>query len=294
MATFAELLKEYSQEAAKVEADRRAKKKLRPIEGHPFWPHEVVRDTIIFCLFMAVCFYLSAFLPYFLEAPADARGPPAVILPDWYLLWAYGALKITEDMTLLGHTVPTPFLDEGLNFVFTCGGWEGLGCKDWGPLNAKLLGLIFNAVPVIPIVIVPFIDRGKAQRPVEQPFWAAIGMAWVVYVFMLSVYSIDTVVNRDFPQFGKEYTMWTFFTWIYNTPVGGVFDWMYDVGIMKLDPSRHIDLRNFFVIFRFDLLSWLTHLLPVLTYFIVYAPLKAVQKKHGYEAKLNANYWKVR
>jgi quinol-cytochrome oxidoreductase complex cytochrome b subunit len=252
-ATFSEILREYSTEAAQIEKERRAAKKLRPVEGHPFWPHEVVRDLIVICLFTAVVFLVSAFLPYFLESPADPRGPPAVILPDWYLLFAYGALKITADMSILGHAIPTPFLDSQYNFA--------LSPSDWGPVNAKLLGLIFNVVPGIPFIIVPFVSFGKSRRPVEHPFAAAIGMATVVYILMLSVYSIDTVVNKEFPFFGREYGTW---------------------------------LGAYITIFRFDLLSWLTHLLPVITFFIMYIPLKIVQRQHGYEAKLNASYYNTR
>lgn len=251
--SFGQLLKEYSQEAAQIERERRAVKKLRAIEGHPFWPHEVVRDLIIVLLFTAVCFYAAAFMPYFLEGPADARGPPAVILPDWYLLFAYGALKITEDLTIFGWPVPTPGLDAQYNIA--------LNPADWGPVNAKLLGLIFNAVPGIPFIIVPFVSFGKSRRPVEHPFAASIGMATVVYILMLSVYSVDTVINREFPFFGREYGTW---------------------------------LASYFTIFRFDLLSWLTHLLPVLTFFVMYLPLKMVSKQHGYEAKLNKSYYNVR
>ena len=252
-ASFSEILSEYSSEAAQIERERRAAKKLRPVEGHPFWPHEVVRDLIIICMFTAVVFFAAAFLPYFLESPADPRGPPAVILPDWYLLFAYGALKITEDLTILGHAIPTPGLDSQYNFA--------LNPADWGPVNAKLLGLIFNLVPGIPFIIVPFVSFGKSRRPVEHPFAASIGMATVVYIGMLSVYSIDTVINKEFPFFGREY---------------GLF------------------LKPWFTIFRFDLLSWLTHLLPVITFFVMYIPLKIVQKQHGYEAKLNASYYNTR
>ena len=252
-ASMSELLREYSSEAAQLERERRAVKKLRPVEGHPFWPHEVVRDLIITLMFTAMVLFASAAMPYFLEGPADARGPPAVILPDWYLLFAYGALKITEDLTILGYPIPTPGLDAQYNFA--------LNPADWGPVNAKLLGLIFNLVPGIPFIIVPFVSFGKSRRPVEHPFAASIGMATVVYILMLSVYSIDTVINKDFPYFGREYGTW---------------------------------LKPYFTIFRFDLLSWLTHLLPVLTFFIMYIPLKMFQKQHGYEAKLNHSYYKVR
>lgn len=252
-ASMSQLLGEYSREAAQIEKERRATKKLRAVEGYPFWPHEVVRDLIIILLFTGVVFLCSAAMPYFLEGPADARGPPAVILPDWYLLFAYGALKITEDLTILGYPIPTPGLDAQYEFA--------LNPADWGPVNAKLLGLIFNLVPGIPFIIVPLVSFGKNRRPVEHPFAASIGMATVVYIAMLSVYSIDTVVNKEFPFFGREYGLW---------------------------------LKPFFTIFRFDLLSWLTHLLPVLTFFLMYIPLKIVQKQHGYEAKLNHSYYKVR
>src|SRR5438093_2200596 len=145
-ASMSDILREYSTEAAQIERERRAKKKLLNVEGHPFWPHEVVRDLIIILVFTAVCFYATAAMPYFLETPADARGPPAVILPDWYLLFAYGALKITEDLTVLGKAVPTPFLDSQYNFV--------LSPSDWGPVNAKLPGLIVNLVPGLPLILV--------------------------------------------------------------------------------------------------------------------------------------------
>lgn len=252
-ASMSELLGEYSREAAQLEKERRATKKLRPVEGHPFWPHEVVRDMIIILLFTGVVVLASGAMPYFIEGPANPTGQPAVILPDWYLLFAYGALKITEDLTILGTPIPTPMLDAQYEFA--------LDPADWGPVNAKLLGLIFNLVPGIPFIIVPFVSFGKNRRPVEHPFAASIGMATVVYILMLSVYAIDTVINKEFPFFGREY---------------GTF------------------LKQFFTIFRFDLLSWLTHLLPVLTFFIMYIPLKMVQRQHGYEAKLNHSYYKVR
>ena len=252
-ASMAEILGEYSREAAQIERERRATKKLRPVEGHPFWPHEVVRDLIIILVFTAITFYAAAAMPYFLEAPADSKGQPPVILPDWYLLFAYGALKITEDLTILGYAVPTPFLDAQYEFAASP--------ANWGPVNAKLLGLIFNAVPGIPFIIVPFVSFGKNRRPVEHPFSASIGMATVVYILMLSVYAIDTVINKEFPFFGREYGTW---------------------------------LAKYFTIFRFDLLSWLTHLLPIVTFFLMYIPLKIFQKQHGYEAKLNHSYYKVR
>ncbi|MHB8604761.1 MAG: cytochrome b family protein [Thermoplasmatota archaeon] len=258
---------------------------MRPIEGHPFWPHEVVRDAIVFFVFTGMCFYLSAFLPYFLELPAGPTQPP-VILPDWYLLWAYGALKITQDVTILGRPVPIPGIDADGNVA--------LNPLDWGPINAKLFGLIMNAIPGIPFLVVPFLDRGDSRRPVESPFWASLGLATVIYVLMLSVYSVDTVVDPKFPQFGKEYSLWTLFHFAYTHGAGPIFDWMYRHDIILTDPAKKLDLSSFTTLFKLDLLSWLCSLIPILTFFVTYVPLKIMQKKHGYEAKLNYSYYDTR
>jgi quinol-cytochrome oxidoreductase complex cytochrome b subunit len=252
-ASMSDILREYSSEAAQIERERRAKKKLANVEGHPFWPHEVVRDLIIISVFTAVIMLASAAMPYYLETPADARGPPRVILPDWYLLFAYGALKITADVSILGHAVPTPFLDAQYNFA--------LSPSDWGPLNAKLLGLIFNLVPGIPFIITPLVSFGKNRRPVEHPFAASFGMASIVYILGLSVYAVDTVVQPDFPAMSRTYGEWT---------------------------------RQYLTLFQLDLLSWMVNVVPIIVFFVMYIPLKIVQKQHGYEAKLNYSYYKTR
>jgi len=268
---MARILHEYSEEAARNEAERRAKKKLRPVEGQPFWPHEAIRDSILLCIFTAACLFISALMPYFLETPADPRGPPAVILPDWYLLWSYGLLKITDDITvcggwanqlpnLCGVIVKAP----NIGFAPTPANPDPAGPfldMSWTTLNAKLWGLLLNAVVVLPLVILPFIDRGHSRRPVESPAMASFAFAWTWYIFMISVYSINNVINEKWPVFGKEYLVWT---------------------------------RDYVTVFQLDLLALLTNLTPIIAFFLCYVPLKLLQKTHGYEAKLNANYYKVR
>lgn len=251
------LIARYHAEADRIDKERRAKKKLRPVEGYPFWPHEVVRDTIIILVFTALLFYLSAFMPYFLETPADPRGPPAVILPDWYLLWSYGILKVTDDFTV-GAGFQCSLDLAGRNF-YTCG--DIITLPVVGPLNAKTWALLFHVVVLAPVILVPFLDRSHSQRPVESPFWAAGGFAGVVYILMVSIYSINNVVNAEFPIFGQQYFTWT---------------------------------KDYVTLFQLDLLALLTNLLPVLSFFVVYIPLKMLQKQHGYEAKLNASYYKTR
>ena len=159
------LIGEYLNEVQRVENARRAKKKFRAVEGFPFYPHELVRDAIIVCFFTAIIFFLAGFIPYYLEAPADPAGQPHIILPDWYLLWSYGLLKIAHDVTIFGYVI----------------------------LTAKVWGVILNGVVIAPLLVIPFIHLGHSRRPVEEPFWASLGSAGLMLAFTLSAYSVNGV-----------------------------------------------------------------------------------------------------
>jgi quinol-cytochrome oxidoreductase complex cytochrome b subunit len=219
------LVGEYLKEVQRVENARRLKKKFRTVEGFPFWPHEVVRDAIIVCFFTAVIFFLSGFVPYYLEAPADPSGQPHIILPDWYLLWSYGLLKIAHDVTLFGFTI----------------------------ITAKVWGVLLNGVVLAPLIVVPFIHPGHSRRPVEDPVWASFGSAGLMLAFTLSAYSVNGVY-RVAPGMGWTTSM---------------------IGTYELD-------------------AWLTMLLPVVTFFLTYVPLKWRKSIEGYENKLSRNYYRIR
>lgn len=162
---------EYMAEAVQIEEARRAKKRFRIVEGFPFYPHELIRDAIFVCFFTAVIFFLSGFIPYYLEAPADPSGQPHIILPDWYLLWSYGLLKIAHDVTIFGFTI----------------------------LTAKVWGVILNGVVIAPLFVIPFIHLGHARRPVEDPLWAGFGSAGLMLAGTLSAYSVNGVYREHIP-----------------------------------------------------------------------------------------------
>jgi quinol-cytochrome oxidoreductase complex cytochrome b subunit len=168
------LVREYMDEVQRVDQAQRAKKRFRNVEGFPFWPHEFVRDMVFLCFFLAILFGLSGFIPYYLEAPADPSGQPQVILPDWYLLWSYGLLKIAVDVTIFGVTI----------------------------VNAKVLGVLLNGVLIAPLIFLPFIHPGHSRRPVEEPFWAGVGAMGVMLAFTLSAYSIAAGVIYIRPGLG--------------------------------------------------------------------------------------------
>lgn len=165
------LIGNYLTEVQRIETERRAKKKFRNVEGFPFWPHEFMRDMIFVCFFTAIIFFLSGFIPYYLEAPADPAGQPHVILPDWYLLWSYGLLKIAHPVVIFGYT------------VFT----------------AKVWGVLLNAVVVAPLIVIPFIHFGHSRRPVEDPFWAGLGGSGLMLAFTLSAYSVNGTYREVIP-----------------------------------------------------------------------------------------------
>ncbi|HEV8361761.1 MAG TPA: hypothetical protein VGR28_15030 [Candidatus Thermoplasmatota archaeon] len=173
--TTSGLVEHYLSEAKRIEEIRRARKKFRNVEAFPFWPHEAVRSTIIVLAFSAMCIYISALMPYFLEAPANPAGQPEVILPDWYLLWSYGLLK--------------PGLADGIAF-----GGSFIDLPLLGPVNAKTMGILLNILITVPLIVMPFISTGHPRRPQEAPWTAAFGVAGIVYVFNASVYSVNNVI----------------------------------------------------------------------------------------------------
>lgn len=268
------LTREYVAEAQELDRVRRAQKKLRPVEGFPFWPHEMVRNTVILCFFTASILYISAFMPYFLEGPANPAGQPEVILPDWYLLFSYGFLKWGNDFTILngpnGAWVDTWWHFWDLNWwtPWDAGAHTGVvQMPILGPMNAKNVGLIAIHTPLIlAVFLLPFLDRGKSQRPQEQPLLASLGVFVLGVTFMASVYSINNVVYNRWPIFAE--------------------------------PILQDQISPFVQFFQWDLLSWLTLLLPLALAVFTYVAIKSWRERMMAAGdrvfKLNRNYHRVR
>ncbi|WP_231187225.1 cytochrome bc complex cytochrome b subunit [Haladaptatus sp. DYF46] len=147
----------------------------RDVLAFPTWPHEMIRNLSIVSFFVGMILLLSAALPPHLDAPADPSTTPFIILPDWYLYWSFGLLKL-----------------EPLNPELAILGGEKL-------MEDRTFGVIANVVLVGFIAIVPFLNKGSARRPVEQPFWAALGVAGVVFAVMISAYSIQNLIPISTP-----------------------------------------------------------------------------------------------
>src|SRR5438128_6301452 len=140
--------------------------------GIPLFPQEATRDLVVTFILVAMMFFLSAFVTPFL---GPARGPllSELIVPDWYLLFSWGLLKVAD-------ILPQFTLGEGtpLEAVF----------------NAAFWGDLLSGIPIIALLVLPFLDRGRETRPAKAPIRSSGGVAGIASIFTSSLYSIREVV----------------------------------------------------------------------------------------------------
>jgi len=166
---------EYFERARREDQDLRQESDYveRDVLAFPTWPHEVIRNLSLTAFFVGMIFFLSATLPPHIAAPANPSQTPAIILPDWYLYWSFGLLKLGP-----------------LNPELAILGGEKL-------MADRAYGVIANLVVVGAIAVVPFLNKGSARRPVEEPFWASIGVAGVVFSITIAALSMKNLLPID-------------------------------------------------------------------------------------------------
>ena len=142
----------------------------RDVLAFPAWPHEMMRNLALTSFFVGMILFLSAALPPEMPHPANANQTPAIILPDWYLYWSFGLLKL-----------------QSLNPNLALLGGQKL-------MSDRMYGVLANVVVVGFVAIVPFLNKGSARRPVEQPFWAAVGMAGVIFSLTIATLSVQNLI----------------------------------------------------------------------------------------------------
>ena len=168
---------EYFERARREDQDLRQESSYveRDVLGFPAWPHETIRNLAITSFFVGMIILLAALLPPHIDGPADSGSTPFVILPDWYLYWSFGLLKLgplNPELSLLG-------------------GQQIMADRTYG--------VVANLVVVGIIAIVPFLNKGSARRPVEQPFWAAVGVSGVIFAATIAALSIKNLVPLSEP-----------------------------------------------------------------------------------------------
>ncbi|WP_318566749.1 cytochrome bc complex cytochrome b subunit [Salinigranum marinum] len=166
---------EYFERARREDQDLRQESTYveRDVLGFPTWPHEVIRNLSITSFFVGMILFLSATMPPHIGPPANPSSTPAIILPDWYLYWSFGLLKLNPlnpELAILG------------------------GQKI---MADRTYGVLANLVVVGFVAIVPFLNKGSARRPVEQPFWAAVGVLGIVFAFTISLLSVKNLMPMN-------------------------------------------------------------------------------------------------
>ncbi|MFB6183156.1 MAG: cytochrome bc complex cytochrome b subunit [Haloarculaceae archaeon] len=169
---LARLTYEYFERARREDQDLRQESSYveRDVLGFPMWPHEMIRNLALTSFFVGMILFLSAALPPHIAAPANSSQTPAIILPDWYLYWSFGLLKIgplNPDLALLGGKAL---------------------------MADRTFGIVANIVVVGIIAMVPFVNKGSARRPVEQPFWGAVGVSGVIFSVTIAALSVKNLV----------------------------------------------------------------------------------------------------
>ena len=159
----------------------------RDVLGFPAWPHETIRNLAITSFFVGVILFVSATMPPPLEDPANPTETPAVILPDWYLYWSFGLLKTEE-----------------LNLELALLGGEKLMADD-------TFGVVLHGPILAMLFLVPFLNKGSARRPVEQPFWSAVGVFGVIFAFTMSMVAIINVIAERVPLVTPDLVLWSSF-----------------------------------------------------------------------------------
>jgi len=172
---LARLTYEYFERSRREDQDLRQESSYveRDVLGFPAWPHETIRNLALTSFFIGMMIFLAAALPPHIEGPANSGQTPAIILPDWYLYWSFGLLK-------LGPLNPEISLLGGQQLM-----------------SDQTYGVLANLVIVGAIAVVPFLNKGSARRPVEQPFWAAVGMSGVIFAATIAALSIKNLVPMD-------------------------------------------------------------------------------------------------
>ncbi|MFA5944933.1 MAG: hypothetical protein WC876_10765 [Candidatus Thermoplasmatota archaeon] len=224
----------------KLEAAKPTKRQ-KAVEGISLGD-ELIRDGAIIAFLMGAIFLLISIVPPPLHPAYDMTKPPRYVKPDWYLLWSLGPIFLAK------WPIPSfgiPFLPDPL-------------------IDTKFLGTILVNVAFIAIMLIPFIAKGKARRPIDSPMNAAMGVFGLAFIWWMSIVGIaDILFAYEVQKFGTLH-----------------LNWLYEAGLVP-EPGILINYLGFITLQQTLLCTWLT-----------YWMLK--RHRPQYESKLNATYYKVR
>ena len=145
--------------------------------GLPAFPNQAAVSMVVFFLTAALLALLAGLFPVHNVAaygPNDPAGTPSIVMPDWFLMWFYGFLKI----------IPSTFSFSVLGVEFNTEFWGGV----------FLPGIVIGV-----LILWPFIDRSEGEAhftadPLARPFQTAVGVGAIVLVLSSSLAGMNNLL----------------------------------------------------------------------------------------------------
>jgi cytochrome b-561 len=146
------------------------------VVGLPAFPNQAAVSAVVFFLTLTTLSLLAGFLPVHNIAeygPNDPAATPGLIMPDWFLMWLYGFLKVIPawmDFHVFGVHISAEFIGGML-----------------------LPGIVFAVM-----FCWPFIDSHEGPthftaNPLDRPWQTAVGIAAVVFVMVASIAGMNNI-----------------------------------------------------------------------------------------------------
>jgi len=188
---------------------RSVRESERRVVGIPAFPGQAPRSIGLMLWVFAVLFLLGGLVqinPVWLWGPYHVGDGTNGAQPDWYLGWLIGALRLVPGFDLtIGHytLVPNPF---------------------WG-------GVLFPGIVFGILILWPWLERrvtgddafhNLLERPRDNPWRTAIGVALLTWVFLIFV---SGSADRVDVLFGIDYAtqIWVYRVTIWVGPLIALF-----------------------------------------------------------------------
>ncbi|ELZ32547.1 menaquinol-cytochrome c reductase cytochrome b subunit precursor [Halogeometricum pallidum JCM 14848] len=151
------------------------------VVGLPAFPNQAAVSVVVFFLTLATLAVLGGFLPVHNIAeygPNNPAGTPELIMPDWFLMWVYGFLKLLPSW--MSFTVPVAGVHVSTEFI---GG-------------IVLPTLVFGAVAVWPFVDYRADPVHFTANPLDRPRQTAVGVAAIQFIMIASIAGMNNLLSR--------------------------------------------------------------------------------------------------
>ncbi|ELZ80134.1 cytochrome b/b6 [Haloferax larsenii JCM 13917] len=151
------------------------------VVGLPAFPNQTAVSAVVFFLTLATLSALAGFLPVHNIAeygPNNPAGTPELIMPDWFLMWVYGLLKLLPSW--MSFTIPFVHIHISTEFV---GG-------------VLLPTLVFGAIAVWPFVDYHDESVHFTADPLDRPWQTAVGVAAVQFIMIASIAGMNNLLGR--------------------------------------------------------------------------------------------------